>query len=331
MEGEDKAGSGKAEAGKAESQESGKTIENLKEQNTLHSEGLEFLKDKLFNTRNIADEAATIAKELGMGNMEAAAFKKSFKDIATETQNISRSYDEVLSGMKESKDIQKELDKNAKNQVAIQQESYQAISSMKDESGKLLFTEQEALKASQSRDGIFDLLNEKYFELNSSQETALGLMGEQSQQAEKNAAALAKQKKFTDGIEKSMGITGTLFKAGSKLLEKMGVDTSEVEKNIKETLATKQKELEAQGKQLTKMDGLKAITGEVAKGLLNAFKDPLVWIKMLVDAAMKFDKTTTKIQQDMGITKTEAMGLRQEMAMAAAMSGDMAMNAERVM
>ena len=128
-----------------------------------------------------------------------------------------------------------------------------------------------------------------------------------------------------------MGITGTLFKTGSKLLEKMGVDTSEVEKNIKETLATKQKELEAQGKQLTKMDGLKAITGEVAKGLLNAFKDPLVWIKMLVDAAMKFDKTTTKIQQDMGITKTEAMGLRQEMAMAAAMSGDMAMNAERVM
>ena len=75
------------------------------------------------------------------------------------------------------------------------------------------------------------------------------------------------------------------------------------------------------------MVGLKSATKDIIKGAL----DPLTIAIALLKAGLAFDKQLTDLQKGMGVSRKEATGLRNEMSTAAASSGDMAINAERML
>ncbi|MDB4572114.1 hypothetical protein N9Z72_02420, partial [Akkermansiaceae bacterium] len=67
------------------------------------------------------------------------------------------------------------------------------------------------------------------------------------------------------------------------------------------------------------------------KQIVEGMLDPLVIITALIKAGLTFDKQLTDLQKGMGVSREEATGLRNEMSIAAASSGDMAINAERML
>ena len=297
--------------------------------NELYDERLKKMHDVLFASRDIAEEAKNLAQAMGMGTIEAAAFRKAFKDIASDSQKVASGMDDVLNGTKKSSDIAKDLTKQEQHKKNLQVENTQLLSKTAATAQGLTATQREEIAGAQTQKEIQDVLFKYHQDISEEMREALNLGQEQLGTANDNIAATKEYKKFADGVEKSMGLTGKVLQGSLGFLKQMGVETGEMEQNIRKNLATKQLELEAQGKQLSKMDGLKAITAEVGKGLLKAFQDPLIYVKMLIDAGLAFDKSTIAIQTNMAVSKEEAKEIRHELAGAATQTKDLAVNTER--
>ena len=65
------------------------------------------LQEVLFVSRDIASEAADLAKSLGLNSIQAASFKKAFKDTASVSQNLVDNAEKLLEGELSLNDIQK--------------------------------------------------------------------------------------------------------------------------------------------------------------------------------------------------------------------------------
>jgi hypothetical protein len=140
---------------------------------------------------------------------------------------------------------------------------------------------------------------------------------------------LAKENKHQEKINKNMGLTGDLMKGISqipivgqftdaeKALEKMRDHAGEVDENGKLI----------NGKFSTMAVGVK----EVGKQIMGGIFDPLTMIIALIKAGLTFDTQVVELQKSMGMSRKEAEGLRHKMSGAAAASGDMAINSERML
>jgi len=140
---------------------------------------------------------------------------------------------------------------------------------------------------------------------------------------------LQEENKHQEAINKNMGLTGKLMKGISKIpiigqftdadgaLEKMRDHAGQVDEN---------------GKLINnKFSTMKVGIMEVGKQIKSGMLDPLTIITALIKSGLQFDKQLTDLQKGMGISRQEATGLRNEMSVAAASSGDMAINAERML
>jgi hypothetical protein len=127
----------------------------------------------------------------------------------------------------------------------------------------------------------------------------------------------AKERLNTEkSIEKTLGVTGGLFKGITKSLEKIGIESEHFEK-INEDL----REAAKSG------NGFKVLGAgikSVGSSIKSAFSDPLLQVatigKLLqgvVEYANHFDNETIKIQRDLGLAKDAAFGMNIELEHAA--------------
>ena len=140
---------------------------------------------------------------------------------------------------------------------------------------------------------------------------------------------LEEENKHQEKINKSMGLTGKLLKGIEKIpIIGQFVNAGAALEEMREHAAEVDEEGNLINSKFSTMGvGIKAVGKQIVEGML----DPLVIITALVKAGLSFDKQLTDLQKGMGISRQEATGLRNEMSIAAASSGDMAVNAERML
>ena len=133
-------------------------------------------------------------------------------------------------------------------------------------------------------------------------------------------------------LNKAVGATGTALKALSKI-PGVGdfVNAEEAASEMREYA----KELQESGVDITSASAKLKIAG---KGLSTAFSglkekltDPVVVLTTLVKLGLKADEQITQLGKSLGVSKTEAMGMRSEMATFARESGDSFINTDRLL
>jgi hypothetical protein len=270
-----------------------------------------------------------IVAELKKGNSESAIATRAFKGIQDITQKLK--YDQQGISNLNSKQLTQLQEKLGQNQQEIRDQA-KIIESKYKEKGL------DATKLT---------LNDKGKELGEKKlkERALGLGLTVQELKNEQAIALAAKEGFAifgeindelekriqkeKSIEKTMGLTGKLMKGISKIpivgqftnseeaLEKMRDHAGEVDK--KGNLIN--------GKFSTMAVGVKEVGKQIIKGIF----DPLTMVIALIKAGLTFDTQVVELQKSMGMSRVEAEGLRHKMSGAAAASGDMAINSERML
>jgi len=133
-------------------------------------------------------------------------------------------------------------------------------------------------------------------------------------------------------LNKAVGATGTALKALSKI-PGVGdfVNAEEATSEMREYA----KELQENGIDITSASAKLKIAG---KGLSTAFSglkekltDPVIVLTTLVKLGLKADEQITQLGKSLGVSKSEAMGMRKEMATFARESGDSFINTDRLL
>jgi len=163
----------------------------------------------------------------------------------------------------------------------------------------------------------------------SAEERQLFIINKTKGEVDAIVKGLEEENKFQEKINTNMGLTGKLmtgigkipiigqFTNADKVLEKMRDHAGEVDENGNLI----------NNKFSTMKEGIK----EAGKQIVEGMMDPLVIITALIKSGLQFDKQLTDLQKGMGVSREEATGLRNEMSIAAAASGDMAINSERML
>ena len=140
---------------------------------------------------------------------------------------------------------------------------------------------------------------------------------------------LDEENKHQEKINKNMGLTGKLLKGIEKIpIIGQFVDAGAALKKMRDHASEVDSEGNLVNDKFSSMGvGIKAVGKQIVEGML----DPLTVITALINAGLSFDKQITDLQKGMGTSREEASGLRNEMSIASASSGDMAINAERML
>ncbi len=274
----------------------------------------EQLQEVLFVSRDIASEAADLAKSLGMNSIEAASFKKAFKDTASVSQNLVDNAEKLLEGELSLNDIQKDIAKNKQSQIGLDREIEQVLLkagvAQKDISANL-----------GTSFGLTEMLAEKHEFINSEIADAVKLYEEQITANKENALELDKQETIARKIKDTVGASGKLIEGIGKIpIVGQFIDSKEALKKMNKAAA------EGASKMQTMMVGLKSAVQDVIKGAL----DPLTIAIAALKAGLTFDKQLTNLEKGMALSRGEAMAFRQEMTIAAASSNDLFVNTERI-
>ena len=266
----------------------------------------EKLHEVLFVTRDVANEATILAKQLGLGSIEASNFKKAFKDTADISKRLADNTDDILSGLKDSNDVQKDILKNENSRKSLQTEITQQLL----KAGVAQSDIEDGLKTA---GGLTQLLYDKHDKINSALADAVFLTEEQLSSNKENEKVLQKQLIASKNIDKASGLTGGALKAINKL-------TGGHVKGLDEALVTSRKEiaeLQRKGKLMKgfggQMQGLGIQMKNVGKAVLKSFTDPLTVIVSIAKALGGLDKLLTKSQKILNQTTSESRAYYQEM------------------
>ena len=266
----------------------------------------EQLHEVLFASRDIAQEATVIAKALGLGSIEASNFKKAFKDTADISKRLADNTDDILSGLKDSKDVQKDILKNENSRKSLQTEITQQLL-------KAGVAEKDIINGLKTSDGLTQLIYDKHNKINTALVDAVTLTEEQLSSNQINAGILEKQLETSKKIDKASGLTGGALKAINKL-------TGGHVKGLDEALQTSRKEiaaLEGKGKLYKgfrgQMQGLGIQMKNVGKAVLKSFTDPVVVITSIAKALGGLDTLLTNNQKILNQTTAGSRKYYQEM------------------
>jgi len=291
--------------------------EELKNSKAEAKQLREELKEILFSSRDIAQEAGLLAKGLGLGTIEAAAFKKAFKDTADIAKELSSNSDKIIAGQGKSKNIQKQILKNEQSKRDIQRESQQILSKIASQTANLTKEEKNAIISAKTRTEIQDLQLRFGRDLTKEQRSALDLTQEQLGNNTDNSKVLADQLKKQKDIEKTTGLTGKIIEGISKIpLVGQFVDSAAALEKMQAAAAG------GAGKVETMFIGLKSVGKDIAAGLT----DPLFIMTQLVKAGLDFDNSLTKIEKSLGISRDSSAFVRLNFTALAGASNNLAIS-----
>ena len=254
----------------------------------------EELAEVLFASRDIAQEAKNIARDLGMGSMEASAFAKAFKETADISKTLSTNADRILQGQVRSKDITKEINKNSRAGISLNKEISQVLL-------KAGVSQNDISKAIKEQDGLTNLLYNKHNKINSEIVDAVTLYEEQAANNKRNNNLLEEQFGIIQKQEAKLGVLAKAVEGIGKIpilgqfLESEKILTSMREKAA-ETGSTRFSVMGA---------GLKEIGKQINENML----DPFVMFAAMLGAGLSVDQRTVELERSLGVSRVEAEGL----------------------
>ena len=277
----------------------------------------EQLQEALFATRDIAQESRKLAIDMGMASIEATAFRKAFKDVESISKKISTNYDEILEGLKETKDIQKDIDKSSRASLSVEREITQVLL----QSG---VAHKDITKGLQTEDGLTALLFKKHLNIKTSVVDAVRLAEEQLKNSKLNNKELKTQYDFTKDIENRMGLLGSTMEGITKIpLVGQFIDAREALSDIRK----KASEVDSQGNlingQFSVMaTGIKSMGASIMKNMF----DPLFLVTALFNSGFAYSKQTTQLANDLGVSDEKASSLRRNFSIISSESRNAALN-----
>jgi hypothetical protein len=261
----------------------------------------EELKDVLFASRDIAQEAKNIARDLGLGSMEAAAFKKAFKETADISKNLSDNADRILQGQVKSKDIEKEINKNKRAGISLQTEISQLLSKAASQTKNLTVEQQKEIANAKTQTQLQDVLLKYGRDMSKEMRTAVDLGQEQLGNNSDNIGLLKQQLIEVQKQEAKLGVLAKAVEGIGKIpilgqfLESEKILTSMREKAA-ETGSTRFSVMGA---------GLKEIGKQINENML----DPFVMFAAMLGAGLSVDQRTVELERSLGVSRAEAFGL----------------------
>jgi hypothetical protein len=258
--------------------------------------------------RDLTDEVKILTKEIYGSTQQAGEMNKAFRDMSQMTRTVSQNWLDIMDGTKKVEDIEKDIVKQGNANNRLQTEQNLLLSKAGIAQKDLQFNKKGELEISANMLKSMSNLTDKEKEL-------LILTAETLNLNKENLAILeAQQKKLEDantGLVKGLG-------AASEVMGKIGL--GEFAGPLKKG---------AEAARMAALEG-KGFAGQMAAAgtAIKAAVAPLMIIATIM-AGFKFDEQSTEFQKNMGLSKMEAVGLRQELAMASNATGDMAINAER--
>jgi hypothetical protein len=158
--------------------------------------------------------------------------------------------------------------------------------------------------------------------LNNAQEEINNELGKQGVYINQFNAQLDEQIKLEEQINAKLGLTGKLMKGISKVpLVGQFIDADKALKKMRETAKDGGSKIAVLGA------GFKSIGGDIVKGLT----DPLFMVTQLVKMFVDVDKQAGEFAKSQNISYKDSLKMREEYAAMAASSGDMSLNAKRLM
>ena len=312
------------------------TKENVAEAGKLKEE----IRDVLFFSRDLADQAKDLYKNIGESTIAASAGAKAFKDVAKAAKAISDNYAGVLTGEKTYNDLIKERQTLRGAENSFLTEFDQALSSLR-------LSEEERSSILSGQVDVMDVLKGKATSLNPDHESLLNLYTKQNKELIKekdNMAEIAKRAKTIDEAMRPMGKSAlSLQDMGdglSKGLSKVGLGGIGDKLGIDEAITSSRQMAADLTKGGTKALGLgnkMKVAGNMTKlmgGALMKAMGPAAAIAAIIQQIVKafklIDGLSGEIAKSQGISAAEG---RKQVANAnhlAMMSGDNLMNTKDI-
>jgi hypothetical protein len=275
---------------------------------------------------NLSNQLVTAVQKMKTGYSDTKEVQKDLSKFSGKANELERQKQKILN---DNKDINQKaiglaanIEKGLVNQKA-------KLAQMADDKAKGLKIDDELQQKIQNQVASQEKGLATRIKNMSVEERQLYIINKTQKELDGIIKGLEKENEHQEKINKNMGLTGKLMKGISKIpivgqftdadgvLEKMRDHAGEVDEN---------------GKLINgKFSTMKVGIGEVGKQIKSGMLDPLTIITALIKSGLAFDKQIVGLQKGMGISREEATGLRNEMSIAAASSGDMAINAERML
>jgi hypothetical protein len=269
-----------------------KALQQILDQNLdINRQNTEAIKDSVSIARDLSAEYAVTHEQ-------QLKINQANRMSSTLNADINAKIFEREGGLRKSSDIQKDISK-----------SEDIRKKLSVERGEIQKKQMAAVKA-----GKFD-------EAAILKDINLGLIAQMDIQGDIKKS-LDEELERREKIEKKLGLTGKLMKGVSKIPLVGNLIDGEKAMDAMEEAATK-----GAGSVKTMMAGL----GSALMDIKDAALDPLTIAIAAIKAGLTFDTQVVELQKSMGMSRKEAEGLRHEMSGAAAASGDMAINSERML
>ena len=269
-----------------------KALQQILDQNLeINRQNAEAIKDSVSMARDLGTE-------FGITKEQQLKINAANRMSATLNADINAKIFEREGGLRKSSDIQKDISK-----------SEDIRKKLSVERGEIQKKQMAAVKA-----GRFD-------EAAILKDINSGLIAQMDVQADIKKS-LDEELGRREKIEKKLGLTGKLMKGVSKIPLVGNLIDGKKAMDAMEEAATK-----GAGSVKTMMAGL----GSALKDIKSTALDPLTIAIAVIKAGLSFDKQVTDLQKGMGLSREEAVGLRNEASTAAASTGDMAINAEKTL
>ena len=323
---------------KDQAKAAGEYKDNLKEAQKSQAEIRQTLGEILFEQRNLADEARGFAKSVFKSSTQATATSAAFRGIASVTRTINSQIEDVVTGQRTLNDLQKDLGSLKTSEKNLQIELQQAISAVRDENDKLLFTEEQQLAIKEGQIKLEDALFMGIRSANDESRQLLLLYNDQLQSLKDQNKELVEIENFAKEIDKNMGVAGKATEGLSGVLDKIGAGDIGKKLGLDDALKGGRKEAAklagTAGEGMTPMTKqLKVASkmiGTMGKSLAKAL-GPIVIIAELVKGMMQADEQTKELGRSMVMTKNESRKFSANISAAARSNYQMGITGTKVL
>lgn len=267
-------------------EESADKSEKLKEQ----------LREILDGSRDISAEANQIAQALSMSNVEAAKFRKSFKDTHDISKRINQGFDQILDGTRKQKDVEKDIAKNLQAEKSIRDQIKLGFDKFVKGSNDLTKTQKEEIKNAKTQEQIQNVLFKYGRDMSKEQREHINLSQEQLGINLQNKEALEDQIELLEKGETPLKKSLETFSA---IAGKLGMGA------LSQPMAEA-----AEAARVAAING--ADFKEQMQAAAAATEETVTKMLMLamVSAGLQFSKEATLFQKNMALSNKEALELR---------------------
>ena len=256
-----------------------------------------YLDDIQNSAQDLYDSFRAVSEEVSRGNESYTKAKSSLNSMTSITGKL--------------RDHQSGINKLSSKELSSLQSKYSSHQKNLKTSGDLLQNKKEGEGLDANEAIMLENIN--------------GLLGDKASILQETLQLLDAEEKKRKKIEKSLGVTGALMKGISKIpILGDAIDTKEILEGMEVTLGKTKSKTKAFGA------GLKMAGKQMVDGLLNPANLLLGALTFLVKTFMEIDKTSGEFAKNQNTSYEESVKTRIEFARIANLSGDQALNSERL-